>query len=1073
MTKQHNLINILILLISALTLNACGGGGDGGTPANADTSVIRILSLAQVDEGSDGGTTPINFTVRLDKANTQDITLNYAIQDISTEGTQDIVSLNGILTIPAGATEVVLPIDIVADTSFELTETFTVTLSNPSNNAILDNNQATGTIVNDDAIPVTVSIVGIIPGDPDTGVTLPTAEFDLLIDLDAVLQDLDLQNIFGDLAYDVYYDDGFNFATLVSSGRLNISLPYDGNPFRISFQVPAGIGGLGLNGMFRFDFSLLNLTGQPVPEAEINSILRPIETQNVQNFTYLTVPDVSVFTDGATGERIQMAFTAALSEADGVTPASISTPITLNYVTVPNTALSANPATPDIDYVATSGSVTIPAGVTEATFNIEIIGDDEVEPLESFYVYLNHDSSEVVMVKNRAAGFINDDDKAADFRTISVSNAQINEGNTGTTQLQFEVTLDQPADTPVSFTYSTELDTIGGHPADLTDYQGITNASEEFATGEQSKTITVFINADNDPEYDETLLLRITSTSANSLPFAFGRGTILSDDPLVDVTIADVVQAEGAATETANLFFTVNLSAALQDDLIIDYNTLDGTATTADNDYTNASGSITIAAGDTSGTISVSVIGDNTPEPDENFQLMISSSSNAAAFTDNNANGVIVNDDSSGWSGAELVQGGSVVVWPRLAFGPAGKRYVTYRDASTIKSTVSTAPTVWSTPPDTIGTTHSNASVQQLVPHLAIDNNGDGVAVWRDENDIVSSSILTAGNWSAATTPQSLQASGRLNMAGNPTTGEAIMVWEEPANTGNNNFSSIRAGHYDRANGWRNFDFIENDDGHAYKPEIAMNSTGKTIAVFTQTNTINGTTDVLAYEFNGTAWVGPTVLDDVANMEIASNQKVAMNEAGDVAVVWQQNFKDTGAFQRASIFLNRYIAASAQWSGPILVETQDNFSTEKPNVAIDAAGNVFVVWVQETAAFQVEELLARRYDVALGDWSSAPVPIETEITASAVLSSQQVVADNEGNAIAIWVQNDGTHNNLRSARYSVANAGWDPADLLELSNDSVIWFGNEPEIVMDRVTGNAMAVWGDSNARVWSNRYTK
>lgn len=41
-------------------------------------------------------------------------------------------------------------VDILGDTGFEADETFLVTLSDPSSNAIIDDGEATGTIVNDD-----------------------------------------------------------------------------------------------------------------------------------------------------------------------------------------------------------------------------------------------------------------------------------------------------------------------------------------------------------------------------------------------------------------------------------------------------------------------------------------------------------------------------------------------------------------------------------------------------------------------------------------------------------------------------------------------------------------------------------------------------------------------------------------------------------------------------------------------------------------------------------------------------------------------------------------------------------
>ena len=73
---------------------------------------------------------------------------------------------------------------------------------------------------------------------------------------------------------------------------------------------------------------------------------------------------------------------------------------------------------------------------------------------------------------------------------------------------------------------------------------------------------------------------------------------------------------------------TVNLSKAASSDVTINYSTTDGTAT-AGSDYTSGSGTLAIVAGQTSGTIVVPVISDDTAEGPENFTLTLSDASGA------------------------------------------------------------------------------------------------------------------------------------------------------------------------------------------------------------------------------------------------------------------------------------------------------------------------------------------------------------------------------------------------------------------------------------------------------------
>ena len=87
------------------------------------------------------------------------------------------------------------------------------------------------------------------------------------------------------------------------------------------------------------------------------------------------------------------------------------------------------------------------------------------------------------------------------------------------------------------------------------------------------------------------------------------------------VSFGSTSAAEGDSGTTP-FFFTISSNIAPDTDLNIGYATVDGTATTADNDYVAKSGTATIAAGTTSVTIGVDVNGDTTTEPNETFSLV-------------------------------------------------------------------------------------------------------------------------------------------------------------------------------------------------------------------------------------------------------------------------------------------------------------------------------------------------------------------------------------------------------------------------------------------------------------------
>ena len=98
----------------------------------------------------------------------------------------------------------------------------------------------------------------------------------------------------------------------------------------------------------------------------------------------------------------------------------------------------------------------------------------------------------------------------------------------------------------------------------------------------------------------------------------------VADSPGVVAYVDDVVIDESAASATV----TVTLSKAAASDVTIDYQTADGTAL-AGSDYTDTSGTLTIAAGSTSGTFAVPITSDSTAESVETLTVNLSGASNA------------------------------------------------------------------------------------------------------------------------------------------------------------------------------------------------------------------------------------------------------------------------------------------------------------------------------------------------------------------------------------------------------------------------------------------------------------
>ena len=117
--------------------------------------------------------------------------------------------------------------------------------------------------------------------------------------------------------------------------------------------------------------------------------------------------------------------------------------------------------------------------------------------------------------------------------------------------------------------------------------------------------------------------LDIVDYDDNAVTKVQGSFTV-ADTPGVAAYIDDVIVSESAGTASV----TVTLSQAAASNVTVDYATADGTAL-AGSDYTATSGTLTIAAGDTSGTFTVPITSDGVAETLETLTVNLSNAANA------------------------------------------------------------------------------------------------------------------------------------------------------------------------------------------------------------------------------------------------------------------------------------------------------------------------------------------------------------------------------------------------------------------------------------------------------------
>ncbi|BAY60356.1 polymorphic membrane protein [Calothrix brevissima NIES-22] len=211
--------------------------------------------------------------------------------------------------------------------------------------------------------------------------------------------------------------------------------------------------------------------------------------------------------------------------------------------------------------------------------------------------------------------------QAATLPSLSIKDISVTEGNTGTTNATFTVTLSAASTSAVTVNYAT----ANGTATAGSDYTA-TTGTLTFNPGVTSKTLNVAVTGDTTFEPNETFFVNLSNAANATIADNQAVGTITNDDAnLPNLSINDITVVEG---QTSQAVLTVTLSSASSQPVTVKYTTAPGTAT-ANADYTTSSGTLTFAANTTTAKITVPILNDNLSEANETFQVNLSSPTNA------------------------------------------------------------------------------------------------------------------------------------------------------------------------------------------------------------------------------------------------------------------------------------------------------------------------------------------------------------------------------------------------------------------------------------------------------------
>lgn len=310
---------------------------------------------------------------------------------------------------------------------------------------------------------------------------------------------------------------------------------------------------------------------------------------------------------------------------------ALAVPVTVDYTLTPGTA-----TTTDNDYAATGTQVTIPAGQLQAFIPITINGDTKRENNETFTVTLTGATGAPLGTPTQATVTILNDDPVP---AMSINDVSVAEGNAGSTNATFTISLSNPSATQIAVDYSTSDQTATAG----TDYTA-TSGTAVITAGQTSVQIQVAVLGDTVNEGNETFAVTLSNALNATIADAVGVGTINDDDAVPTLSIQPSASIVEGNTGTSVVNLNVSLSAASGSPVSVDFTTSNGTAT-AGSDYVTSSGTLNFPASSTTPqVVSVTVNGDQTLEADETFTVTLSNPV-GATIASGSATVTIVNDE--------------------------------------------------------------------------------------------------------------------------------------------------------------------------------------------------------------------------------------------------------------------------------------------------------------------------------------------------------------------------------------------------------------------------------------------
>ncbi|MFT4924767.1 MAG: hypothetical protein ACI8WB_000851 [Phenylobacterium sp.] len=640
--SQDSLVEGPETLIAAITdvTGALENASQQQTLTISDDETVSVsLAVNQANMAEAAGTSTLTAT--LNEATYENVVVSLGYTGSATNGTDYATGVTSV-TIAAGQTSATTTLTATQDSLVEGNETIIAAITNVSGGAASENGIQSQTInlADDETVNVSLSVS-----------VAAVAEAAGTSTLTATLSKATFENVVVTLGYTGSAINGTDYATPATS--LTIVAGQTSATTTLTASQDALV-----EGPQTIIAAITGVTGGAASENGVQSQTLTITDDETVSVT-LTASSASM------AEAATSTLTATLDQA------------TFETVTV---GLSySGTATSGIDYATGATSITIAAGQTTANTTLTATQDSLVEVSETIIASISNVTGGSASSSGSQSQTLTITDDDTTTVSIAVSSNALSE-NSGTVTVTTNLSQSTFADVAVALSFSGSA-TLG------TDYT--TSATTlVIPAGQSQASVTLSATQDNIIEGNESLIVVLASVSGgSSVASSANQIIVLADDDTISATLAISSASVAEATGTSEV--TVSLNQANFEAVTINFG-LSGTASTSD--YSLAE--LTIAAGQTSGTATLTATQDEAIEEDETVIIDIASITSLGGNTTVVENGIqqqtltIVDDDGStsvtlALSQSELTEAGTSTLTATLSKATTADVIVTLATSGT------------------------------------------------------------------------------------------------------------------------------------------------------------------------------------------------------------------------------------------------------------------------------------------------------------------------------------------------------------------------------------------------------